>query len=774
VRRAVRRAAILCAAGQPSADKPYQQRDQRVAELSPSVPADLSPVTDGAIARDQLPSPLHHTPDLDAWIRFNVDQTVTVFTGKVELGQDLRTSLAMIAAEELGVSLNRILVSMADTHGSPNEGLTGSSMSLETSGNAIRYAAAEARHILLQEAHEELKVPLERLAVSDGTIRDPVSGRSVTYWQLHGDRRFGCLVSGVISPKQAAEYNLVGRPQQRLDLVAKVTGQHRFVHGIELPGMLHGRIVRPPAYDARLVSVDESAVAGMPGVVCVVRDGSFLGIIAEREETAVRALEALQASATWQNDTDLPPQDALIEHMLTQPEWAYLLVDGAPTPSPIPPVQAPPEAAQTLSATYFRPYHAHASLGPSAAVAVLQGNRLTIWSHTQGAYPLRERIARALGMPLQSVRCIHVDGAGSFGYNGANDAAFDAALLARAVPGRPVSLKWTRAQENAWESYGAAMVIQMQGSLDKEGGVIDWSHDVYGYAHGLPPAPKGDASPLLATWHMGKPSRQPRTGPILSPKGGTHRNALPLYTFCKGIPDRPRVGMHFLPDSPLRVAALRGLGSYANVFAMESFVDEIAVAAGVDPVAFRLTYLDEPRARDVIEAAAERANWQAAPRPRGEGRGRGFAFAQYKNSQVYMAAVVDLRVDRESGRIALERAVIAADAGQVVNPEGLSNQIEGAFTQSSSWTLKEEVTFERHGITSTDWRSYPILSFGEAPEIEVVLLNRPGSPYLGVGEGAMGPAPAAIANAVYDAVGVRLRCIPFTPARVKAALNGGA
>jgi CO/xanthine dehydrogenase Mo-binding subunit len=553
--------------------------------------------------------------------------------------------------------------------------------------------------------------------------------------------------------------------------VAKVTGAHRFVHDLELPGMLHGRIVRPTGYQVHLVSVDESVAARMPGVVRVVREGSFLGVVAEREETAIRAMEALQESAVWHNDTDLPDQDALIEHMLSQPAQAYPLVDGKPTPGPIPPVQAPPEAAQTLSATYFRPYHAHASLGPSAAVALMEGTALTIWSHTQGAPVVQAAVAHVLGMPIKDVRCVHVDGPGSFGHNGADDVALDAALLAHAVPGRPISLKWTRTQENAWEFYGPATVIQMQGSLDADGAVVDWNHDVYGYSHALPPRPTGKEASYVASWYLADPFVPAKPRPFLSPQVGMHRNALPLYTFCEDNPQRPRIVKHFLPDSPLLVSALRGLGSYASVFAVESFVDEMAAAANQDPVAFRLRYLEEPRARAVIEAVVERAGWEPTRRRKGNGRGRGFAFAQYKNRQVYMAAVVDLHVDRESGQIHLDRAVLAADAGQVVNPEGLSSQIEGAFTQSASWTLKEQVTFGRRGVTSVDWRSYPILTFREAPELDVILLNRPGAPYLGVGEGAMGPAPAAIANAVYDAVGVRLRTIPFTPQRVKAALE---
>ncbi|MBN1399648.1 MAG: molybdopterin-dependent oxidoreductase [Anaerolineae bacterium] len=733
-------------------------------QLEPRV-IESHPEREGSLANAALPSPLLHTPDLDAWIRFNDDDTVTVFTGKVELGQDLRTAVAMIAADELDVSLRRIRVVMADTGRSPDEGYTGSSISLETSGNAIRYAAAEARHLLLAEASEELGAPMGTLTVSDGVITDPATGRCVSYWALHGGKRFGCPVSGVGRPKRAEAYALVGQAQDRLDLVAKVTGTATFVHDLDMPGMVHGRIVRPPAYDARLVSVDESTATRMPGVIAIVRDGSFLGVVAEREEQAVRAMESLESSAVWQNDTTLPSQDTLGDYMLSQPEQAFLVRNGTPVRDPIPPIEAPTGAVQTICATYFRPYHSHASLGPSAAVALMDEDQLTVWTHSQGVYPVRAGVAYVLGLPEENVRCIHVDGPGSFGHNGADDVALDAALLARATPGRPVSVKWTRAQENAWEPYGPATLIAMQGSLNAQGEVIDWNHDVYGYSHVVRHRVHEPVGALMPAWYLADAFERPQAQPSLGPQTGVHRNADPLYTF----PQR-RIVKHFLPDSPLRVSALRGLGSYANVFAVESFTDEMAQAAGADPVAFRLGYLDDERARAVIEAAATKADWHARQRPKGAGQGRGFAFAQYKNRQVYVAAVVDLRVDPETGEIHLERAVLAADTGQAVNPDSLSSQIEGGFVQSASWTLREEVRFSPHAITSSDWRSYPILRFREAPVIETVLLNRPGLPILGVGEGVMGPAPAAIANAVYDAVGIRLRRIPFTPERVREAL----
>jgi nicotinate dehydrogenase subunit B len=408
----------------------------------------------------------------------------------------------------------------------------------------------------------------------------------------------------------------------------------------------------------------------------------------------------------------------------------------------------------------------HASLGPSAAVAQRVDAKLTVWTHSQGVYPLRAALAQVLGTDEDDIRAIHVDGPGCYGHNGADDVALDAALLARAAPGRPVSLKWTRAGEHAWEPYGPATVIQMQGSLDASGDVVDWNHDVWGYTHLGRPHPGGPTSGLLAAWHLAEPFQQPEPRPARWHQVGMHRNADPLYVL-----PRKRIVKHFLADSPLRTSALRGLGSYANVFAIESFMDELAHVAGADPVEFRLRHLADERARAVIEAAARRAGWQPGRRAPGAGRGRGIAFAQYKNRQSYVAVVVDLSVNRTSGHIRLERAVVAADAGQIVNPDALSNQLEGAFTQAASWTLREQVAFDPHGITSVDWYSYPILRFRDAPTLETMLLNRPGRPYLGIGEGAQGPVPAAIANAVFDAAGIRLRRIPFTPDRVKATLE---
>lgn len=716
-------------------------------------------------AAHDLPAPLLQNPQLDSWIRINSDETITVFSGKVDYGQGIKTAMAQMAAEELDVSLGRICVVMADTAQTPDEGMTVGSMSLETSGSAIRLAAAEARRILLSIAYEMLEAPLEQLVVLDGTISYPQTGASVTYWELHGGRKFGRVISGGTPLKETGAYRIVGQPARQLGLPAKVSGGASFVHDLQLPGLLFGRVVRPPNFDARLISLELEAVSKMPGVVKVVRNGRFLGVIAEREYQAILAMEKLRAGATWQGEANLPPYEALYDTLLQQTDQPFLIVEGIATGDPIPALERPAEAAKTLEATYKRPFQMHASLGPSAAVALLSGGKLTVWTHAQGVYPVRAAIAPILGMSEADVRLIYMDGPGVYGHNGADDAALDAALLAQAVPGRPVSLQWTRADEHTWEPYTPAMVIKLQASLDGQGDVIDWNHDVWSPAHIGRSRPGGNHSNLVAAWHLSQPYSPAPSWPARDAHGGGHRNADPLYTF-----DQRRIVKHFLPNSLLRSSSMRGLGAYANIFAIESFMDELAIAAGIGPVEFRLRHLVDKRARAVIEAAAQKAGWRDDQFAGSDGRGRGFAFAQYKNRQTYTAVVVDLAVDRSSGAIQLERAVIAADAGQIINPDGLSNQLEGGFVQAASWTLYEQVMFDERGISSTDWDSYPILRFSNAPAIETVLLNGPDRPHVGGGEASLGPTPAAIGNAIYQALGIRLRQVPFSPQRVQTAL----
>ncbi len=709
-----------------------------------------------------LPGSLARQPELDTWLRIESDGTVTLRTGKVELGQGLRTAIARIGAEELDVSLARIRVETADSARGPNELMTVGSMSIEDSGNAMRLVAAEARQYLLELAAQRLGVPLGRLEVDDGTVsvRGSIERRT-SYWELQGGRDFARRVTGEAVAKPHQEHRIVGKPGPRIDLRAKLCGG-AFLQDLAPPGLLFGRVLRPPSPGARLEALDEAAVRALPGVRAIVRDGSFVGVVAEREEQVLRAREQLALLAIFREAPTLPGHDSVFAHLFAQPRQSFPVIDGTPTRAPLP-AHVPPAGARTSrSARYLRPYQMHASIAPSAALAQQEAERLTVWTHSQGVPILRHALARALDVPPENVRVIHADGAGCYGHNGADDVALDAALLARAVRGAPVLVQWSREDEHTWEPYGPAMAIDLCASLDAGGRVIDWNHEVASFTHMGRAIPARGASNLVADWHREPPLPPIRSEPRLEPHAGIHRNADPLYAF-----PRRRIVKHFVENPALRVSSTRGLGAYANVFAIESFLDELALDAGRDPLEMRLAHLDDARARAVLETAAARAGWR---RPAANGRGPGLGFARYKNSKCYAAVVVELEVDAASGAIRLLRAVIAADAGEIVDPDGLANQLEGGFIQSASWTLKEEVRFDRMRVTSRDWDTYPILRFSDVPEVETVLLDHPGTPFLGAGEATQGPTPAAIANAIAHATGARLRQIPFTPERVREAL----
>lgn len=714
------------------------------------------------------PSPsLESHDNIDDWIQLSSDRSISVFSGKVELGQGIATALAQIAAEELDVDMQRIRLVNADTGRTPDEGGTTGSRSLETSGSAIRLTAAAARQQLLSLAFEQLDslTPARDMPVRDGVVSDPRTGKTIDYWTLLPGGRFSGRIQPDAPRKNPADYNIVGSSARRLDLLGKVSGGDSYVHDMCLPGMLHARVVRPPGYHARLVGFEREAIARMPGLVELVQDGQFIAVVAEREEQAVNAAERLRESATWQSTRTLPEQAAIYDDLLAKPAQSQFVVDGAVLEDVVPSEQAPDGSEHNLRATYRRPFQMHASLGPSAALALWSEDFLTVWSHSQAAFTLRGALAQVLGLSESQIRVIHREGAGCYGHNGADDAALDAALVARALPGRPILLQWNRWDEHAWEPYGSAMVIELQGRLSDSGEIVDWRHDVWSYAHSTRPATGLSTSGLLAAWHLEQPFAPQEPRPMGGFHSGAHRNADPIYDFAN-----KRVVLHAVSDSPLRVSALRSLGAYANIFAIESFMDELAAAAAIDPLDFRLKHLSDERARAVL-LAAEKAGWRSRRESKSEDTGWGLALAQYKNLQCYCAIVVKLRVDRGTGGIHFERVVIAADAGQVVNPDGLSNQLEGGFVQAASWTLFEEVKFDADGIKSVDWESYPILSFASAPKIETVIINRPELPFLGAGEAAQNPTPAAIANAITDAVGLRLRDIPFTPGKILAGLH---
>ncbi|MGF6229497.1 nicotinate dehydrogenase subunit B [Inquilinus ginsengisoli] len=702
-----------------------------------------------------LPGSLEDAPFLDSWIRVDPKGAVTVFTGKAELGQGIATALQQIAAEELGLSFEAPTIVTADTERTANEGYTAGSHSMQDSGTAIRNAAAQVREILLAEAARQMGAPASQLRLEGGNVLAPDGNR----------RSYGALAAGLSLHVEAkpeskltdpAAFRVMGQPLPRIDIPAKVTGGEAYVQDLRLPGMLHGRIVRPPSAGARLTALDMAAAEALPGVVKVVHDGDFLAVVAEQEFQAVKAMRLLAAAAQWQEDATLPDQDRLPEALLALPAQDFPILEqyGATPAAP----------GRTLEARYSRPYLLHGSIGPSCAVAQQdQDGLLTVWTHTQGVYPDRKAIAEMLGRPPEQVRCIHVQGSGCYGHNGADDAAADAALLAAALPGRPVRVQWMREQEHAWEPYGPAMVAQARATLDEAGRIGDWDYGVWSNTHSMRPGPAGS---LLAARHLAKPFPVPAPRPLPQPEGGGDRNAIPLYTLPSA-----RVVHHFLPDMPLRISALRSLGAQMNVFAIESFMDELALAAGADPVEFRLKHLDDPRGRDVIAAAAEAFGWSRG-KPAAPGHGRGFAFARYKNLAAYCAVAVEVAVERETGAVRVPRVVAAVDTGQVVNPDGVRNQIEGAVLQSMSWTLYESVGFDRSRITSVDWSTYPILRFDAVPDsVEVRIVDRPGEPFLGCGETGQGPASAALANGIADATGRRLRDLPLTAARIKAAIG---
>jgi CO/xanthine dehydrogenase Mo-binding subunit len=708
------------------------------------------PQVGSASASMQFRGSLEKAPFLDSWIRVDADGAITVFTGKAELGQGIKTALLQIAAEKLDTGLDQLVIVTADTARTPDEGYTAGSHSVQDSGTAIMYAAAQVRQLLIAEAATRAGVPADQLRTENAAVI-AADGRRFAYRDLVADQMLH-VEAAPESSLHPHQFKIMQQPIPRIDIPAKVTGGEAYVQDMRPAGMVHGRVVRPPSYGAKLLSIDSRSVETMPGVIKVVRDGSFLGVVAAREFQAIEAMRALAASARWEETAQLPNAGALPDFLMAQLSRDITVLDA----------RQPGSAAKTLSATYTRPYIAHGSIGPSCAIGHYEGDVLTVWTHSQGVYPLRNAIAEMLGMAEDKVRCIHAEGAGCYGHNGADDAAADAAVLARAVPGRPVRLQWMREQEHAGEPYGPAMVAKVNASLDAGGRIIDWDYAIWSNTHATRPGPAGA---LTAARSLATAFQQPAPRPIPMPEGDGDRNSIPLYKFPSA-----RVIYHFLPNMPVRVSALRALGAHVNVFAIESFMDELAAAAGADPVQFRLQHLDDPRARDVITTAAQRFGWSDKARASTPGHGRGFAFARYKNLAAYCAIACEVEVERDTGRARLARAVAAVDAGQVVNPDGVVNQIEGAILQSMSWTLFENVTFDERRITSIDWATYPILRFSAVPDaVEVHIIERSGLPFLGCGEAGLGPAAAAIANAVAAATGQRLRDLPLTPARIKAA-----
>jgi nicotinate dehydrogenase subunit B len=698
---------------------------------------------------ETLPLSIINNRRMSKWVAFQPDRTVKLAVGKVEIGQGVLTALTQIAAEELDVAIDRFTVVSGDTRDAPDEGSTSSSQSIEMSGRSVRLVTAELRTRIIDRLARRLNCSPSDIAVDDGAflLDDEPTGHD--YWNFAGDPDFVDDITGTARPKDPAAYTIVGRPVPRKDLEAKVSGA-AFIHDMVRPGMLHARVLRQPARGATLAALDEAAVRrAARGDFRVVRVGNFVAFVGEDETVMQRAAVAALTHAKWDNVRQLTPAQQEAAWYATQPSDDRFV--GDPVPAAI--------AGKVVTATYSRPFVAHAAMAPSCGLAEYRDGHLEVWSHTQGVYPLRNALCDFLGLSREQVTVRHAHGAGCYGHNGADDAATDAAVIALQLPGHCIRVQWRREEEFGFEPSGTAHMTRIKAVLGDAGDPIDWTCEVWAGSHVQRPIFGGS---LLAheAWPTPAPPPKPNDPPEAAGGGGT-RNGTPLYDF-----PAKRIIHHLALTTPVRTSSLRGLGALPNVFALECFVDELAEQAGVDPLAWRLAHLSDPRARRLLENVAERCNWTSRG-PGGDARGLGIAWARYKNRAAYAAVAVEVEVDQE---VHVRRAWIAADAGLVINPDGAANQLEGGLIHAVSMTLKEQVKLDGDGITSLDWETYPILKFSEVPEISTVLIHAPNEPTLGMGECTFGPTAAAIGNAVKHALGVRIRDMPLTRERITAAL----
>jgi CO/xanthine dehydrogenase Mo-binding subunit len=699
----------------------------------------------------KLPVSLAVNPVLSSWVRFSPEGHVMVSPGKVEIGQGIVTALAQIAADELDVDISRVRMVRASTAASPNEGVTSGSLSVQQSGRALRYACAEIRQIFLGAASDRLGVDMDALDVTDGTISGPGNVRT-SYWELAGDVQLEREAIPGATPKSSERRTLAGNSVQRLDIPDKVFAHRRFIHDQALSGMLHGRLLRSEMPAAKLIDVSDSGVHGIAGLVAILRDGNFVGVVSETEDGAEAALKTLRKGASWSAGETLPDENRLAEWLKVQPAESTI-IDKKTAPGA-------GEKKRTIRRQYTRPYLAHASIAPSCAIAQWSGDRVHVWTHSQGVYFLRADLALVLKLPVENITVEHMEGAGCYGHNAADDVALDAVLLAKAAAGRPVRVQWSRQDELSHAPFGAAMAIEIEADLDAQGEIVDWRHSIWSNGHTARPG-RAALPALLAATELAHPfPRYIATNPPQANGGGADRNSIPLYDFPSW-----QIECHRLLTMPIRTSALRTLGAQGNVFAIESIIDELASERGEDPVAFRLRHLRDTRAQDVIRSVATRANWKPDKRA---GIGYGLGFARYKNTGAYCAVVAEVEGTED---ISVKRLTIAVDVGEAINPDGVINQIEGGAIQATSWVLKERVRFDNQRVTSNTWTAYPILRFSEVPEVQVELIQRPDMDPVGAGEAAHGPVTAAIANAVFDALGVRVRDLPITRDSLIAAME---
>jgi len=696
-------------------------------------------------------------PDaVDSMIAVQRDGSVTIFVGRVDLGTGSRIAMRQIVGEELDVPLERIAMIEGDTALTPNQGGTGGSYGVVRGGVQLRRAAATARQALVGMAAQHLGRPAADLDVVDGVVRARDGSGSVTYGELIGDRAFNLKVDPVAPLKPHDRFRFIGRSLPRPDVPEKVTGHHRYLQDLVLPTMLHARVIRPPALGATLVSVDESSIAGLGGAR-VVRVQRFLAVVADREWDALRAAGAIKTR--WSAGPGLPDHAREFDLMRTgRIERDQEVAKRGDLAA----LSAPPGGTRTLAASYRWPMQTHGSIGPSCGVADVRADRVTVWSASQNVHGLQNTFARMLGVARDRVRVIYMDGAGSYGANGADDAAAEAVLISKAV-GRPVRVQWSRQEEHGLDPKGPAQLLDLRASVDKDGEIAAWETQAW-----LPIATANLPNiPLLSLDAAGIPQTPGRATGLI------YQNIDPPYA----MPNLSAV-VHWVADAPLRTSPLRAPGKIANTFAVESFTDEIAALARMDPLEFRLRRLSNPRGVEVLKRVATRMGWQPRPSPGPVNRaaavltGRGLAYVHYKHEETIVAMGMEVAVERATGRIRVTRVVAAQDCGLMINPDCVQAQLEGNILQTISRTLHEEIVYDRDGVTTVDWSSYPILTFPEVPTLEFELIQRLDQPPLGAGEAASTPVPAALSNAVFDATGVRLRTVPFRPDRVKAALSG--
>ena len=711
---------------------------------------------------------------LDSWLAVGADGGVTAYTGKCEFGQGMYTAQIQLVAEELSVPVSRVKLIQCDTSICPDQGTTSGSQSTPTNFNErnLAQAAATAREALLRLASQRLGVPVDRLSASDGVVGvKGDAGKRVSYGELVGGKRFDVTVNAHAPRTAVADWKVMGTPVPRVDMTEMATGTFEFVHNVRVPGMLHGRVVRPASVGAAVASVDEASVRGMPGLVKVVVRKNFVGVVCEKQWQAIQA--AAKLKVVWTAGPGLPAQHDFYDHLRKQPARDAAVVDSKDVD------QKMTAASSVLKATYQHPYQMHGSMGTSCAVADVQGNKATVWSPTQSAYPTRSGVAAVLGIPPDNVRVIYVRGSGCYGINGADTVSYDAALLSHAV-GKPVRIQLSRQDEMAWENYGFAYVIDQRAAVDRSGTIAAWDYESWSPSLGGRPGydqPGNVVTGMLVGFEPAAPAPRAAGAPRGPLRNGS--NAVPSYLAgcidgsCNGAGTikSERVVTHTIA-SPFFTGPLRSPARLQNTFAHECFLDEIAAHVKADPVEYRVRHLSDPRLREVVQAAAKAAKWQPRPSPQRTGSGRGIACVAYEGDNGYVAMVADVDVDQSSGRIRVRKLVVAQDCGPITNPDGMKNQIEGGALQGLSRALGEEVTWDERKVTSIDWRTYHSLPLGfDVPEVESVLINRNGVEASGAGETAITIVAAAVGNAVFDATGARIREVPFTPERIVAALR---